>query len=198
MARAPGHREPQRYRHPGLESDAGRPAGRADRSAHGFLSCGLRASGRLLDCAPPFSAGGTPVSFNRGRVERQYDAVFARLGQRFEDCAPSSSLGPAIEAIVDRRVRAVFTWTITPSCTRLQHVNDAADDASVVVPIRPRQSPRQMRFDTRHCLSFSQNKPARILSPPNQHVGKRITWRYLGTDPSTHFSWNVSRDSRSG
>ncbi|WP_210256965.1 hypothetical protein, partial [Bradyrhizobium japonicum] len=33
-------------------------------------------------------------------------------------------------------------------------------------------------------LSFSQNKPARILSPPNQHVGKRITWRYLGTDPS--------------
>ncbi|KGJ71503.1 hypothetical protein BJA5080_08459 [Bradyrhizobium diazoefficiens SEMIA 5080] len=89
------------------------------------------------------------MSFNRGRVERQYDAVFARLGQRFEDCAPSSSLGPAIEAIVDRRVRAVFTWTITPSCTRLQHVNDAADDASVVVPIRPRQSPRQMRFDTR-------------------------------------------------
>ncbi len=51
------------------------------------------------------------MSFNRGRVERQYDAVFARLGQRFEDCAPSSSLGPAIEAIVDRRVRAVFTWT---------------------------------------------------------------------------------------
>src|SRR5882757_4584144 len=36
-----------------------------------------------------------------------------------------------------------------------------------------------------HCLSFNQNKPARILSPPNQeHGGKRITWRYLGTDPS--------------
>jgi len=27
---------------------------RADRSAHGFLSCGLRASGRRPDCAPPF------------------------------------------------------------------------------------------------------------------------------------------------
>lgn len=53
-ARAPEHRAPPRYRHPGLGSDAGRPAGRADRSAHGFLSCGLRASGRLLDCAPPF------------------------------------------------------------------------------------------------------------------------------------------------
>ena len=140
---------PPRYRHPGLGSDAGRPAGREDRSAHGFLSCGLRANGRLLDCAPPFSAGGTTMSFDRGRVERQHNAVFARLGQRFEDCAPSSSLGPAIEAIVDRRVRAVFTRTIAPSCTRLEHVNNAADDAPVVVPIRPGQSRRQMRFDTR-------------------------------------------------
>src|SRR6202795_4764904 len=35
----PGHRAPPRYRHPGLGSDAARPAGRADRSAHGFLSC---------------------------------------------------------------------------------------------------------------------------------------------------------------
>src|SRR5450631_3594725 len=41
-----------------------------------------------------------------------------------------------------------------------------------------------------HCLSFSQNKPARILSPPNQeHGGKRITCRYFGTDPNTPASW---------
>jgi hypothetical protein len=89
------------------------------------------------------------MSFDRGRVERQHNTVFAGLGQRFENCGPSSSLGPAIEAVVDRRVRAVFTWTIAPSCTRLQHVNDAADDAPVVAPIRPRQSRRQMRLDTR-------------------------------------------------
>src|ERR1700750_2301525 len=37
-----------------LGSDAARPADRADRSAHGFLSCSLRASGRLLDYASPF------------------------------------------------------------------------------------------------------------------------------------------------
>ena len=148
VARAPGHRAPPRYRHPGLESDAARPAGRADRSAHGFLSCGLRASGRLLDCAPPFSAGGTPVSFNRGRSSDS-TTEFRQAWQAFEDCAPSFSLGPAIEAIVDRRVRAVFTRTIAPSCTRLQHVDDAADDTPVVVPIRPRQPRRQMRFDTR-------------------------------------------------
>ena len=130
-------------------SDAGRPAGRADRSAHGFLSCGLRASGRLPGCAPPFSAGGTPVSFDRGRVERQYDRIFASLGQRFKDRTPSPALGPTIEAIVDSCVRAVFTRTIAPSRPRLQHVNNAADDTTVVVPLRPSQSRRQMRLNTR-------------------------------------------------
>jgi hypothetical protein len=88
------------------------------------------------------------MSFDRSRVERQHDGIFAGPGQRFEDCTPSSALGPPIEAIVDRRVRTVFARTITPSRTRLQHVNDAADNAPIVVPIRPRQSCRQMRFDT--------------------------------------------------
>jgi hypothetical protein len=74
------------------------------------------------------------VSLDRGRVERQRDGIFARLGQRFKDRAPSSALAPAVEAIVDGRVRAVFTWAIAPSGARLQHVNDPADDAAVVVP----------------------------------------------------------------
>jgi hypothetical protein len=32
------------------------------------------------------------MSFDRGRVERQRDGIFAKLGQRFKDCAPSSAL----------------------------------------------------------------------------------------------------------
>jgi hypothetical protein len=88
------------------------------------------------------------VSFNRGRVERQRDGIFAGFGQRFKDCAPSPALGPAVEAIVDGRVRTVFTRAVAPSRTRLQHVNDPADDAPVVAPIRSRQSRRQMRLYT--------------------------------------------------
>lgn len=91
------------------------------------------------------------MSFDRSRVEREHDTVLARLSQRFEDCEPSPALGTAVEAIVDGLVRAVFTRTITPSRTRLQHVNDAADDAPVVVPIGPRQSRRQTRLDTSPC-----------------------------------------------
>ena len=73
------------------------------------------------------------MSFDRSRVERQRDGIFAGLGQRFKDCAPSPALGPAVEAIVDGRVRTVFTRAIAPSRARLQHVNDPADDAAVVV-----------------------------------------------------------------
>ncbi|MET4279130.1 hypothetical protein ABIB68_007333 [Bradyrhizobium sp. F1.2.2] len=63
----------------------------------------------------PFSAGGTPMSFNRSRVERPHDGILARFGQCLKDCAPSFAFGPAIEAIVDHRVRTVFARTITPS-----------------------------------------------------------------------------------
>lgn len=74
------------------------------------------------------------MSFNRGRVERKRDGIFAGLGQRFKDRAPSSALCPTIEAIVD------------PPRTRLQHLNEAADNAPIVVPIRSGQSRRQVRF----------------------------------------------------
>ena len=130
------------------------------------------------------------MSFNRGRVERQRDSIFAGLGQRFKDRAPSSALGPPVEAIVDGRVRAVFTRAIAPSRTRLQHVNDSADDTPVVVPIWPRQSRRQMRLDTRP-LPVIQPKQTRAhsLAPESKPRGKGITSRYSGTDPSPPGFW---------
>lgn len=54
------------------------------------------------------------MSFDRGRVERQRDGIFAGLGQRFKDYAPSPSLGPTIEAIVDRRVRCQIAFNCDP------------------------------------------------------------------------------------
>src|SRR4051794_15111366 len=81
-------------------------------SARGLLSYDRPATGRWPDCAPPFSTGGTPVSFDRCRVEREHHGIFARFSQGFKDCAPSAALGPAIEAIVDRGVRAVFARTV--------------------------------------------------------------------------------------
>ncbi len=89
------------------------------------------------------------MSLDRGRVEREHDGAFAELRQSFKDRTPSVAFGPAIEAIVDRRVRAVFGRAIAPTSPRLQHMNDAADDAPIVVAHRTRQSSRQIRLDTR-------------------------------------------------
>ena len=44
------------------------------------------------------------MSFNRGRVERQDDGIFARLGKRFEDCAPSFSLAQFVEPRAERNM----------------------------------------------------------------------------------------------
>lgn len=117
------------------------------------------------------------MSFDRGRVERQSDSIFAGLGQRFKDGAPSPALGPAVETIVDGRVRAVFTRAVAPSRTRLQHVNDPADNAAVVVPLRSRQSRRQMRLDT--CpLPVVQPKQTRAhpLAPESKTRGQ---WNHV-------------------
>jgi len=120
------------------------------------------------------------MSFDRGRVERQRDGIFAGLGQRFKDCAPSPALGPAVEAIVDGRVRAVFTRAVAPSRTRLQHVNDPANNAPVVVPIRPRQSRRQMRLDTCPLLVIQPKQTrAHSLAPRIKNLRARESRRVI-------------------
>ena len=105
------------------------------------------------------------MSFYRSRIQRQRHGVLAEPGQGFEDGAPSAALGPAIEAIVDCRVGTVFPRAIAPSCARLQHVDDAADDTPVVLALRPSQTVRQMWFQTLP-LPIIQPKQTWTHSPP--------------------------------
>jgi hypothetical protein len=109
------------------------------------------------------------MSLDRSGVQRQDDGIFAELGQSLKDRAPSVFLGPAIETIVDRRVGAVLVRTIAPACPRLQHMDDAADDASIVVPLRTWQAVRKMPLDPRP-LPVIQPKQTRThsLAPYSQ------------------------------
>lgn len=116
------------------------------------------------------------MSFNRGRVERKRDGIFAGLGQRFKDRAPSSALCPTIEAIVDRRVRPVFRRTIAPPRTRLQHLNDAADNAPIVVPIRSVPSAGAVLSAPTAYHSTKTGRHASLV-PESKYADKRITWR---------------------
>ena len=92
------------------------------------------------------------MSLDRCAVEREHKRMLAGFGEGFKNSTPSPGLGPPIEAIVDRRIRPVFIGAITPAAARLQHVNDAADDAAVIAARRPLQSTRQMRRDARPLL----------------------------------------------
>ena len=116
-----------------------------DRSARGFSWYGLRVSGRSPVHAPPFSAAGRAMRLDRGGIDRQGHAVLAAVRQRKEYSLPTPAFGPAIETIVDGRIRTIFGWAIAPSRARLEHVNDSADDAPIVVARRPGEICRQVR-----------------------------------------------------
>ena len=108
------------------------------RSARGFSWSARRASGRSPVHAPPFSAARRAMRFDRGGVDGQTHAVLAAAGERFKDRPPMSALSPAIETIVGR--------AIAPTCAALKHVNDTADDASIVVARRAGLVRWQMRL----------------------------------------------------
>ena len=116
------------------------------RSARGFSWSALHASGRSPVHAPPFSAARRAMRLNRGGVDRQSHAVLAAAGKRFKDCLPMSALGPAIETIIDRRVRTIIGRAIAPACTALKHMNDTADNASIIIARRAGLVRWQMRL----------------------------------------------------
>ncbi len=137
-----------------------------DRSARGFSWSAHRASGRSPVHAPPFSATRRAMRFDRGRVDGQSHAVLAAAGERFKDRLPMSALGPAIKAIVDRRVRTIVGRTIAPACAALKHMNDTADNASIVIARRASLFRWQMRLNLSPLLVVQPEQPLAHRSPP--------------------------------
>jgi hypothetical protein len=136
------------------------------RSARGFSWSAHRVSGRSPVHAPPFSAARRAMRFDRCGVDGQSHTVLAAAGQRFKDRLPMSALGPAIKAIVDRRVRTIVGWTIAPACAALKHVNDAADNASIVIARRASLVRRQVRLDLSPLLVVQPEQPLAHRNPP--------------------------------
>jgi hypothetical protein len=106
------------------------------RSVRGFSWSARRASGRSPVHAPPFSAARRAMRLDRGGVDGQSHAILAAAGERLKDRLPMPPLGPTIEPIVDRRVWTVVRRAIAPARAALKHVNDTADNASIVIARR--------------------------------------------------------------
>src|ERR1700692_2341704 len=133
-----------------------------DRSVRGFWWCVRRVNDRSPVHAPPFSAAGRAMCLDRGGVDRQGHAPLAAIGQRLEDRLPMSALGPAIEAIVDGRVRTIFGRAIPPARAALEHVDDTAD-AARHISLRSGLMGRQMRL----------NAPPLPIAEPEQPFAHR-------------------------
>jgi hypothetical protein len=136
------------------------------RSARGFSWSARRASGRSPVHAPPFSTARRAMCFDRGGVDGQSHAVLAAAGERFKDRLPMSALSPAIETIVDRRIRTVVGWAIAPACAALKHMNDTADNASIVIARRTSLVHWQMRLYLSPLLVVEPEKSFAHRSPP--------------------------------
>jgi hypothetical protein len=140
-----------------------------DRSVHGFSSCAPRVIGRSPVRSPPFSATCRAVGLDRGRVDRQCHAFLAVVDQRFEDCLPMTASRPAIEAIVDGRVWTIIRRAVAPSRAALKHVDDAADDAPIVIALRTTLVRWQVRRYSRPLLV---GKPEESLAHRNRPLAE--------------------------
>jgi len=150
------------------------------RSARGFSWSACRASRRSPVHAPPFSAARRAMRLDRCGVDRQSHLVLAAARERFKDRLPMSALGPAIETIVDRRVRTIVGRAIAPARAALKHVNDTADEASIVfAPARSGSLADAASSEPAAC-HCRQNSPLRIEVPPAESTrgeGKIISYR---------------------
>lgn len=82
-----------------------------------------------------------------GRVDRSRSIHAPRAGQGINDMGQNSLTAPAIEVIIDRRVRPVDLRAIAPARTTTQHMDDAADHPAIIGPMRPALPPRKQRLD---------------------------------------------------
>jgi hypothetical protein len=136
------------------------------RLVRGFSWSARRASGRSPVHTPPFSATRRAMRLDRSRVDGQSHAILAAAGERFKDRSPMSAPGPAIEPIVDRRVRTIVGRAIAPACAALKHVNNTADNASIVIARRACLVRWQMRLYPSPLLVVKPEQSFAHRSPP--------------------------------
>ena len=90
-------------------------------------------------------AGSRAMGLYIGAVDGDGPAKAAVCDQGVVDALPDLAPRPAIEAVVDRGVGAVFGRAIAPAAPGLQDVDDPADDATVVDPASTRLITGQLK-----------------------------------------------------
>ena len=113
-----------------------------------------------------FGAGGRAMRLHVGAVQGHGGANAALLDEAGVAPLPDPAPAPAIEAVVDGRIRPVFARTFAPATTRLQHMADAAGGAAVVNPASAGLIAGPKGLDPRPCLVAQPEHPAHGLPAP--------------------------------
>ena len=87
------------------------------------------------------------MGFHGRRVEENLVRRTVGLRERLKETDPYALGRPAHIAIVESFLWTIFGRRVDPAPARLQNVNDAADDATIVDPRLAARVSRQMRFD---------------------------------------------------
>ena len=89
------------------------------------------------------------MRFDGGAIDQNLREQSPGLRERVEHVGPHAFLRPSDKPVVERLAWPVFGWRIDPAATRLQHVHDAADHATIIDARFTARIHRQMWFDLR-------------------------------------------------
>ena len=81
------------------------------------------------------------------RAVDHLDLAVVRFHDGVHQTVPNAGLPPAVEAVVDRRVRPIAFGQIAPGTARAQDIEHAVDDLAVVLRFRPPAIHGQQRLD---------------------------------------------------
>jgi len=131
--------------------------------------------------ARPFPAAGAAVCLDMGTVQGDLARWLGGCCHRLEYLLPDAAIAPSGEAIVDGLRGAVFPWAIDPTAADLQDMHDPAQDAPVILALRPGLVRRQVRHDLRPLIvgepkqmrihRLASNRPASFL---NQNIVNQV------------------------
>jgi len=130
--------------------------------------------------ARPFPAAGAAVCLDMGTVQGDLARWLGGCCHRLEYLLPDAAIAPSGEAIVDGLRGAVFPWAIDPTAADLQDMHDPAQDAPVILALRPGLVRRQVRHDLRP-LIVGEPKQMRIHRLERFHDWRNRLGFPLGT-----------------
>ena len=78
------------------------------------------------------------MSAHGGAVDAQVARKFRLRRQGGENAPPEAAMAPPVEPVVNCGRRPIVRRAVLPPAPDAQHMNDAADDAPIIHPPRPR------------------------------------------------------------